>query len=246
MKWGYHHLRKHPGRAWFFYTLPENKENSEMEVLCLHGWLRFEWKACFWKKKVVEAKMFYFHPENWGSFPFWLNIFQMGWFNHQLEPYFFHIIWAWNRGILTFRLSLPWTLETAGHGVSSWYRGHWITYLGDGIKTLHWVVVAIHFLFSSRPIWGNDPSWLIFFQMGWFNHQLVQVHGSFWFAFSRKVHEVWVRCFMMPNLLLDKNFWNFNLRSVSFEGEKGIWCWRVAKRLVPWFGFSDRLKPGVI
>ena len=27
----------------------------------------------------MVSNMFYFHPENWGRF-------QMGWFNHQLEP----------------------------------------------------------------------------------------------------------------------------------------------------------------
>ena len=26
--------------------------------------------------------------------------------------------------------------------------------------------------FIFTPTWGNDPIWLIFFQMGWFNHQL--------------------------------------------------------------------------
>ena len=231
MKWGYHHLRKHPGRAWFFYTLPENKENSEMEVLCLHGWLRFEWKACFWKKKVVEAKMFYFHPENWGSFPFWLNIFQMGWFNHQLEPYFFHIIWAWivASSLSDFHFHGPLKLPAMESQVDTGVIELPIWGTGSRHCTGWWLQT---FFIFFPPYLGKWSKLTNIFQMGWFNHQLVQVHGSFWFAFSRKVHEVWVRCFIMPNLLLDKNFWNFNLRSVSFEGEKGIdaggllrdWC----------------------
>ena len=38
--------------------------------------------------------------------------------------------------------------------------------LGDGFKNVY-----IFFMFI--PIWGRFPFWLIFFQMGWCNHQLV-------------------------------------------------------------------------
>ena len=41
------------------------------------------------------------------------------------------------------------------------------------------VVSTISLIFT--PTWGSDPIWLIFFQMGWFNHQLVYlttVHRS--------------------------------------------------------------------
>ena len=32
-----------------------------------------------------NSNIFYVHPEHWGKMnPFWTNIFQMGWFNHQL------------------------------------------------------------------------------------------------------------------------------------------------------------------
>ena len=39
------------------------------------------------KKKLGggNSNMFYFHTENWGRFPILTHIFQMGWFNHQLE-----------------------------------------------------------------------------------------------------------------------------------------------------------------
>ena len=32
---------------------------------------------------------FYFHPEDWGNDPILTNIFQMGWFNHQLDWTYF-------------------------------------------------------------------------------------------------------------------------------------------------------------
>ena len=36
--------------------------------------------------RMVVSNIFYVHPKTWGRFPFWLiNVFQMGWFNHQLE-----------------------------------------------------------------------------------------------------------------------------------------------------------------
>ena len=34
-----------------------------------------------------NSNIFYFHPEIWGRFPFWLIFFQMGW-NHQPEDHF--------------------------------------------------------------------------------------------------------------------------------------------------------------
>ena len=34
-----------------------------------------------------NSKIFYFHPEPWGNDPIWTTIFQMGWFNHQLDTY---------------------------------------------------------------------------------------------------------------------------------------------------------------
>ena len=35
-----------------------------------------------------------------------------------------------------------------------------------------WVVAFLKFLFNFHPdLWGNDPLWVIFFQMGWY-HQL--------------------------------------------------------------------------
>ena len=38
------------------------------------------------KNYVVVSNIFYVHPEPWGNDPIWLaHIFQMGWFNHQLE-----------------------------------------------------------------------------------------------------------------------------------------------------------------
>ena len=37
----------------------------------------------------MVSNAFYFHPEIWGNDPIWLmtHIFQMGWFNHQLDGY---------------------------------------------------------------------------------------------------------------------------------------------------------------
>ena len=35
-----------------------------------------------------NSNIFYFHPENWGRFPFWLVLFKWGWFNHQPSPFF--------------------------------------------------------------------------------------------------------------------------------------------------------------
>ena len=32
-----------------------------------------------------NSNVFYFHPDPWGRFPFDDHIFQMGWFNHQLQ-----------------------------------------------------------------------------------------------------------------------------------------------------------------
>ena len=35
-----------------------------------------------------NSNIFYFHPENWGRWThFDVHIFQMGWFNHQLEMF---------------------------------------------------------------------------------------------------------------------------------------------------------------
>ncbi len=38
-----------------------------------------------------NSNIFYVHPEIWGNNPILTNIFQMGWFNHQLVLLFFHI-----------------------------------------------------------------------------------------------------------------------------------------------------------
>ena len=38
-------------------------------------------------------------------------------------------------------------------------------------------LVATQIFFMFIPTWGNDPIWLIIFQMGWFNHQL-EWYGS--------------------------------------------------------------------
>ena len=34
---------------------------------------------------MVVSKIFYFHPKNWQMIQFDEHIFQMGWFNHQLD-----------------------------------------------------------------------------------------------------------------------------------------------------------------
>ena len=108
------------------------------------------------------------------------------------------------------------------------------TYLGDGINTLqvhgHFLGGGCkHFLFS--PLLGEMIQFdEHIFQMGWFNYQLVQVHGSFWFAVSLK-GIVLGKVIHHEKLLMEKKS-ETSMRSVSFEGEKGIdaggllrdWC----------------------
>ena len=38
-----------------------------------------------------NSNIFYFHPENWGKIPIFINTFQMGWFNHQPDISFQYI-----------------------------------------------------------------------------------------------------------------------------------------------------------
>ena len=51
---------------------------------------------------------------------------------------------------------------SVGTLVCSWYLSRW------------WFQI----LFIFTPTWGNNPFWLVFFQMGWFNHQLVVKHSQ--------------------------------------------------------------------
>ena len=103
------------------------------------------------------------HPENWGNDPIWLaHIFQMGWFNHQLVEYFFfpsfHFfgdkMWSNVRQLVTF---CSWT-------------------------NLNWVVVSNIFYF--HPYLGKWSNLTNIFQMGWFNHQLVNLESTSWSSWS--------------------------------------------------------------
>jgi len=53
------------------------------------GELTVGWQRGKTRKKtnnqMVVSNAFYFHPEPWGNDPNLTHIFQMGWFNHQLE-----------------------------------------------------------------------------------------------------------------------------------------------------------------
>ena len=66
-----------------------SNDPAQPEPSCLNRWWRVHWgsllnKDDFW---LVVSFCCYFHPENWGRFPFWLIFFQRGW-NHQLERWF--------------------------------------------------------------------------------------------------------------------------------------------------------------
>ena len=45
-------------------------------------------RYCNANHHLVVSNIFYFHPENWGNDPILTHIFQMGWFNHQLDIVF--------------------------------------------------------------------------------------------------------------------------------------------------------------
>ena len=150
--WGYHHFR-----AWFFYTLPENKENSLADGGSLPS-------RCGKKKGGGWKQRFSLFSPLFGEDSYFDSYFSNGWFNHQLETYFFHIIWAWivASSLSDFHFHGPLKLPAMESQVDTGVIGLYLfgvrdqhTALGGGCK---------HFLFSSRPIWGNDPIWLIFFR----------------------------------------------------------------------------------
>ena len=59
--------------------------------------------------------------------------------------------------------------------ISKWIHSFSEQNLGENHKLrggkLGWWQLKDVFIFTPKP-WGNDPIWLIFFKMGWFNHQL--------------------------------------------------------------------------
>ena len=173
-----------------------------------------------------------FHPENWGKVP----IFDSYCSNGLVQPPTRNICFSTSFGpesdIIWQRLSLPWTLsncrvsmENFQLGVSSWYMGSLkYTYLGDGINTLqvdgHFLGGGCNHFLTYLGKWSNLTN---IFQMGW-NHQLVLVRISLkGIVLGKVIHH--------EKLLMEKKS-ETSMRSVSFEGEKGIdaggllrdWC----------------------
>ena len=52
-------------------------------------------------------------------------------------------------------------------------------------------------VFTPTGTWGNDPIWLFFFQMDWFNHQLdlASVYGMFLFVLTININRSSYRCY---------------------------------------------------
>ena len=60
-----------------------------------------------------------------------------------------------------------------------------VTVSSSGTKT-RWCIFI--------PTWGNDPIWLIFFQMGWFNHHLENFPLVYPCSFSTLVTQEVIKC----------------------------------------------------
>ena len=68
--------------------LPESSIKQRIHKKCpsLSAEFSWTWVGPFPIQHGGFKYFFHFHPENWGNDPIWLaHIFQMGWFNHQLE-----------------------------------------------------------------------------------------------------------------------------------------------------------------
>ena len=134
-------------------------------------------------------------------------------------------------GIIWHRLSFPWPLRLPGfHGEFS----TWSLKLIHGVIELPiWGTGSTHCtgwwfqtFFTFTPAWWNDPIWRAYFSDG-----LVQPPTSFGSQFPEKCMKFWVKVIHHEKLLMEKKS-ETSMRSVSFEGEKGIdaggllrdWC----------------------
>ena len=105
------------------------------------------------KNRVVVSNMFYFHPEPWRRFPFWLIFLQMGWFNHQLEK---------NVVFFFARLYQPQPTRTPFRSTSAFW-GRWFRGAGENSQIFWgWMWGELRFFFQGGCLFHSKMYGIIY------------------------------------------------------------------------------------